>query len=398
MVLPSPSGKYSVGVIEVDVPAPTSVGVVPIVIYYPAVSTGTGSPQKQQQPLQWIDKAHAEAVGKVHLKDTFGVYSGGMLMSTFGPLATGYARVQATVGAKLLADREWPVAVLSHSLSGWRHINSTYLVEIASHGAVTIALEHCDRSACLATSNNPPGSVLATYAEIEEVIASNKGKDGFDAAMNFRHSQCDQRRLEIIAALDGVEAALREHFREQGLSSSRLCRSDRDVAVLGQSFGGASAACCVLSAQHAHRFSHCFLYDPWIEGEGNKTLPLRRSDLDNPFSSSLKTLVIWRDGHSILWKSCKKNWDALAAKFPETVVHDYMECGHFAQTDAPVVFESGPLAFLYKAIKGTSGEPDAGLMLRQSTTETISALDGWFHIDDDSAEQPELCTPSETTR
>ena len=45
-------------------------------------------------------------------------------------------------------------------------------------------------------------------------------------------------------------------------------RTARDVALVGHSFGGATAAACVLrdSTSRKPRFSHCFLSDPWIGG------------------------------------------------------------------------------------------------------------------------------------
>ena len=55
MPLPDPTGPHRVGIIEADVPAPTDAGVVPVVVYYPAID----------EP----DAVRAGRVGERHLYD-----------------------------------------------------------------------------------------------------------------------------------------------------------------------------------------------------------------------------------------------------------------------------------------------------------------------------------------
>ncbi|KAJ8611660.1 hypothetical protein CTAYLR_007879 [Chrysophaeum taylorii] len=273
--------------------------------------------------------------------------------------------------------RRW---VFTHSLTGWRHINSTFVVEIASQGAVTLAVEHCDGSACLAVANEATDDAgrkktLATYVswERDKPVEVDDFDDVPAAKAAWRRAQCDQRCLEVIAALDGINEALVRHL---GVPPS-FARSGTDVAVLGQSFGGASAISCVLGPGGS-RFSYCLLYDPWLEGNGDAMYPLRFRDFVKPLPTSVRRVVVWRNGRSVLWDLCKDNCEAIAAKCPGSRIHDSPDCGHFAQTDAPIIFESGPLAFVYRAIVGNHSETDAKASLTAATVQTLDALEGWF--------------------
>ena len=80
-----------------------------------------------------------------------------------------------------------------------------------------------------------------------------------------------------------------------------------------------------------------------------------------------------------LLATCSKNCDALAARAGAAGrVHDYADAGHFAQTDAPVVFEQGPLSFVYDALRGQDGAMDSATALRRCTEESVAALASFF--------------------
>ena len=139
MPLPDPTGPHRVGIIEADVPAPTDAGCVPVVVYYPAIdepdappSTALcGATSSEPEQLRWLDARYAAALGKSHLTGTLGAWSAGALMGNLGPAATNYEVVRAAVGAdaKPPPAGGWPVAVFSHSLTGWRHVNSSLCAE-----------------------------------------------------------------------------------------------------------------------------------------------------------------------------------------------------------------------------------------------------------------------------
>ena len=127
------------------------------------------------------------------------------------------------------------------------------------------------------------------------------------------------------------------------------------------------------------RFSHCLLYDPWLDGDGSDRHPLPDGDYAAAPLAALANLSIWRNGQSQLLATCSKNCDALVARAGAAGrVHDYADAGHFAQTDAPVVFEQGPLSFVYDALRGKDGAMDSATALRRCTEESVAALASFF--------------------
>ena len=99
------------------------------------------------------------------------------------------------------------MAVFSHSLTGWRHVNSSLCAELASHGAVVIHMEHADGTACLCTSSED-GRVLADYVDWarEKTEELKQSTDDVGAALEaWRRAQVARRVVEIAAALDGLE-------------------------------------------------------------------------------------------------------------------------------------------------------------------------------------------------
>ena len=193
--------------------------------------------------MRWLDARYAAALGKSHLTGTLGAWSAGALMGNLGPAATNYRSCGAAVGAdaKPPPAGGWPVAVFSHSLTGWRHVNSSLCAELASHGAVVIHMEHADGTACLCTSSED-GRVLAEHVDwarekTEELKQSTDDRSARPSA--WRRAQVARRVVEITAALDGLEKICARVHRGGGFA-----RTASNVAVLGQSFGGAAAVAC----------------------------------------------------------------------------------------------------------------------------------------------------------
>ena len=457
-MLPSPTGPHRVGCVELDIPAPTAAGRVPVVVYYPA---HRDAPSSGLPPPEWLPTEHAAALGRAQLAAAFGPRLGAALLGGLGPVATGFAVVRAERGAAPLwrdGKEGWPCAVLSHSLTGWRHINSSFLVEIASHGAVAVALEHADGSACACVANDddardgdapaapsclaaaggepaPPPRHLARYVDfardkLPELLLAELGDDAGDvgsladvppratarvtaAAFAWRHSQLDQRVAEVHATLAGLNAALARAFSDRAKvphgggggggddDDDAFARVARDVAVLGMSFGGACAAAVALRDADAVApvVAHCLLYDPWIEGSDAATcVPLPHADLARESfpSRALRTLTVWSCGRSQLRATCLANCEGLVARAARgarcrAVLHDCPRSPHVAQTDAPRVFESAPLAFVYRAIRGTADdEPSGEAALELATRQTVEALRDWFATPPDEEERKEM--------
>jgi len=342
---------------------------------------GTAKP-----PLKWLEPAYASALGRSHLTNTLGRWTAETLMSSMGPAATAYETVRAAVDApaKTPPAGGWPCAIFSHSMTGWRHVNSSFCAEIASHGAVAIHVEHCDGTACLARARDD-GRVLADYVSWEhdktEELKALHGPDAEDEIKAdlaaWRRGQLDARLVELAAALDGLDGAALEAGIGAGLP---FARTSDDVAVLGQSFGGAAAAAmCARDDARTPRFSRCLVYDPWFDGAGDERYPLAAADYAGAFPG-VKTAAIWRNGTSPLSETCAANWDAFLDKAgPAGRAYDHPHAGHFAQTDAPCVFERGPLSFVYNALVDAADGQDAATQLAAALEETVEALGAdWF--------------------
>ena len=101
----------------------------------------------------------------------------------------------------------------------------------------------------------------------------------------WRRQQTDQRIVEIHACLDHLHQALAEQcpfILPPTLPSSQeqeqphpLFQVNKDVLVLGHSFGGTAAIACAIRDQERGRFSHVFAYDSWLGGLSTyQTCPL----------------------------------------------------------------------------------------------------------------------------
>ena len=197
----------------------------------------------------------------------------------------------------------------------------------------------------------------------------------------WRRSQNEQRVVELHAALDHLNERIK--LSNPTLFQHFTARADKDVTLIGHSFGGATAATCVLrdsGRSQGARFSHCFLSDPWIGGAAS---PLAENELAvRPIAAALKTMRVWVNAGSSAVQLFKRAAEQLTSKARSAgvrfvdVIH-VPDSGHYAQTDVPTVFENGPLSFLYAAVKGGSqskGEMPAKEALRSCISETLEPL------------------------
>ena len=137
----------------------------------------------------------------------------------------------------------------------------------------------------------------------------------------------------------------------------------------------------------AARFSHGFLFDPWI---GGFACPLAEAELRaRKLTSSLVTLRVWLNEGSFVARNATGPAEALIEKAKAANTGkclrtaDILWVGsssHYAQTDVPTVFENGPLACIYAAIKGPPNQYKGGPMLtarealRYSISEALEPL------------------------
>ena len=442
--MPFLSGGFSVGCIELEIPSPTSVGACPVLVFYPSID----DVRKLERP-PWLTADQCEALGRAQLAELFGEGLASIMMRHLGPLATGLLRIPAAPGlqpAALPASREsegWPVAVISHGLTGWPTVQTALAASLCSHGAVVLLICHCDGSACVGRSAHSAAAAASDAnhynggptqkpvdvpyqdwtARARSLRSAGVSENALQAdGEAWRRQQNEQRVTEVHAVLDGLNDALGAADPHLfGDAKSFHARTEREVALFGHSFGGATVAACLLRdgtprvvggvntiysngtgsrsssspadvqssepLRPAARFSHGFLFDPWI---GGFACPLAEAELRaRKLTSSLVTLRVWLNEGSFVARNATGPAEALIEKAKAANTGkclrtaDILWVGsssHYAQTDVPTVFENGPLACIYAAIKGPPNQYKGGPMLtarealRYSISEALEPL------------------------
>ncbi|XP_053562931.1 platelet-activating factor acetylhydrolase 2, cytoplasmic isoform X2 [Bombina bombina] len=156
-------------------------------------------------------------------------------------------------------DRK-PLIIFSHGLGGFRTIYSSLCMELASYGFLVAAIEHRDGSACASYYFSDMSNPIKVWIPLRKVIPGMK-------EFYFRNYQLHQRATECVRAVQilreidiGKEVAnmLQSGFVLQSLKD-RIDFSR--VAVMGHSFGGASA---MLSLTKDDTFRCVVALDPWM--------------------------------------------------------------------------------------------------------------------------------------
>ena len=114
--------------------------------------------------------------------------------------------------------------------------------------------------------------------------------------------------------MNATLAAARPDLFARPFKEGRPFARVRDnVAVVGMSFGGATAAAFALrdGSRAVPRVTHCFLLDPWIEQED--VSPLSAADLDRPLHKTLRTLRVWLDMGGLVAKTSAQAAETLVA-------------------------------------------------------------------------------------
>ncbi|XP_063309221.1 platelet-activating factor acetylhydrolase 2, cytoplasmic-like [Pelobates fuscus] len=176
----------------------------------------------------------------------------------------GYSRIPVAWNAPFVAgnDRK-PVIIFSHGLRAFRTVYSTLCRELASYGYLVAAVEHRDGSAC-ATYHlySKPGNenVNDVWVPFRKVEPGMKEFYLRNYQVHQRATEC-ARAVRVLEDIDAgkLEASImKSEFHLQALKGRiDFCR----VAVMGHSFGGASA---LLSLVKGNVFRCAIALDAWM--------------------------------------------------------------------------------------------------------------------------------------
>lgn len=147
-------------------------------------------------------------------------------------------------GRGTLGDGRLPLVIMSHGAWSMRGTYSALCCDLASHGFVVAALEHCDGSGCAARYTGGDGRARW---KLHEPMSVPFG----EVPSEFREQQLHQRVAEVRAALDALQGLDEGRFPEAANvapGGARLALSQwrgrldlSHVAIAGHSFGGAAA-------------------------------------------------------------------------------------------------------------------------------------------------------------
>jgi predicted dienelactone hydrolase len=169
-VPPQPVGPYLVGTRLVSVPADDAAPELPLRIWYPAVSS--------TQPL-------AQAVGPLQAE----------ALSRFMGLPAFLTRADARAqrGPPLLVhDKPWPVVVFEHGAGSFDGQSTTLLEDIASSGAIVIAVSH------------PHASIVAEFPDGRAVWADDVA---FRAQQQKLADQIEPLGAELATTVTSAQTA-----------------------------------------------------------------------------------------------------------------------------------------------------------------------------------------------
>jgi platelet-activating factor acetylhydrolase len=218
-------------------------------------------------------------------------------------------------------ESQLPVVIFSHGIGGFRTTYSSICTELASHGALVVAVEHRDGSASFTMTN-----------QTESLPYQKPPPSGTEAEYTFRHNQLLYRYSEIQCILDLLDSL---NSSSSPLPNIYISPSDKPVPnfhmdlsklhIMGHSFGAATGFYAI---SQEPRFCSVVALDPWM-----KPLP------QNPQFSNRAFPALIINSDTFHWKSNLLALDRFMSRNKELggrgMLLTIKGTGHHDQSDIP---------------------------------------------------------------
>ncbi|XP_062996167.1 platelet-activating factor acetylhydrolase 2, cytoplasmic [Elgaria multicarinata webbii] len=175
------------------------------------------------------------------------------------------------------SGHKYPLIIFSHGLGAFRTVYSAICIEMASRGFLVMALEHRDHSASATYfCKLEPEAPDFPESQVQEEWLAYRGVPKDQKEFRFRNPQLHQRANECIRGLKFIRSI------NGGKAATNLLRTDFDlsalkdnvdltkVAVMGHSFGGATA---ILALVKEAQFKCAVALDAWMFPLENSLYP-----------------------------------------------------------------------------------------------------------------------------
>ncbi|KAK9238623.1 platelet-activating factor acetylhydrolase [Lipomyces kononenkoae] len=260
-ILPAYPGPFTVGSVEVEIPAPwpaeysaieTAVETLQFRIFYPA---NVQDPAKEKNPF-WFPEGRRE-----YLKN-YVTFSGrsSMLASVISriPFVTDVT-LPCLSNVPLLEppkDHKWPIVMFSHGLGGTRNAYSQFCGSLASHGHIVVAPEHRDKSAPVSYVRD-----FSAQTNLRKEVKYQRMTEISEAARILRTYQLVQRVREIVSIVkvlleNNIELVPIGETSPIEFNWSFVETRREKVLYAGHSFGAATAVVLVKGVYRLLEFLH----------------------------------------------------------------------------------------------------------------------------------------------